>query len=348
MGFVPDVYVYVAQGCLHDESVTDEHAADEMRAPAMGGRAFTPETAPETAPEMAPMRAGRDTAPETAPMRAGRDTALPSLPFAACAPTYLRSTLGTALRSQSYSARHTRAEGDSARYDAERVGAESLAARYGAVARAEELDLVDEEIEMVEIPSADEAVNESEFWLVEGLMEWQGGSISALEVTEIAIEIARQVRRARLAALQLRAREGAQYDALKGAAAASEVEEAKLPNMDDDDCPEAQGRLRALVCETDLLYPPKSVVLSVMDPPPQPPSSSTSSSSSSSSTASKVDEVLVGVVQLGQIECPLYGRRTPILHVQGAELPNMDADLPEDMDAVPAEGGEARQGRGAS
>ena len=98
------------------------------------------------------------------------------------------------------------------------------------------------------------------------------------------------------------------------------------------------------MCETDLLYPPKSVVLSVMDPPPQPPSSSTSSSSSSSSTASKVDEVLVGVVQLGQIECPLYGRRTPILHVQGAELPNMDADLPEDMNAVPAEGGEARQG----
>ena len=54
------------------------------------------------------------------------------------------------------------------------------------------------------------------------------------------------------------------------------------------------------------------------------------------------------MVQLGQIECPLYGRRTPILHVQGAELPNVDADLPEDMDAVPGEGGEARQGRGAS
>ena len=67
------------------------------------------------------------------------------------------------------------------------------------------------------------------------------------------------------------------------------------------------------------------------------------------------------MLRLGQIECPLYGRRTPILHVQGAELPNMDAERPNmdtelpnmdterpNMDAVMAEGAEARQGRGAS
>ncbi|KOO35819.1 hypothetical protein Ctob_014703 [Chrysochromulina tobinii] len=103
---------------------------------------------------------------------------MPSLPFAACAPTYLRSTLGTALGSQSHSQRDTRAAGGGARYDAAHVGAEGVNARYGAAARAEEPDLVDEEIEMVEIPSADEAdeaVDESEFWLVEGLMEWRGG-----------------------------------------------------------------------------------------------------------------------------------------------------------------------------
>ncbi len=53
------------------------------------------------------------------------------------------------------------------------------------------------------------------------------------------------------------------------------------------------------------------------------------------------------MLRLGRIECPLYGRKTPILHVQGAELPNMDAELPN-MGAVMAEGAEAHQGRGAS